>query len=129
MPATLPKKILIVDDDPSILLTLKHLLKVPGVEVLACDVIEQAEEALNNSHFDLVISDIRMSGVDSIEGLELLNFVKQRYDTKVIIMTGLGSAEIEEEAYRLGAYHFFNKPIDINSLMLKVSALGIPVRS
>ncbi len=96
MLATPLKKILIVDDEQSILLTLTHLLRVPGVEVLACNEIEQAEEALESSHFDLVIADIRMSGVNGIEGLELLSYVKQHFDTEVIIMTGFGTSEIEE---------------------------------
>jgi len=128
MTDTILKKILIVDDEQSILLSLKHLLAIPGVEVIACNEIEQAEEALAGSHFDLVIADIRMSGVDGIEGLELLNYVKQHFDTKVIIMTGFGSPEIEADAYRRGAYHYFKKPIEINNLMQKVSSLGIPVR-
>lgn len=122
------KKILLVDDEQSILLSLTHLLKIPGVEVIACNEIEQAEEALINSHFDLVIADIRMSGVNGIEGLELLSYVKQHFDTEVIIMTGFGSAEIEADAYRRGAYHYFKKPIEIKELMQRVSSLGIPVR-
>src|SRR5450830_1290253 len=105
MTATPLKKILIVDDEQSILLSLTHLLKIPGVEVIACNEIEQAEEALGNSHFDLVIADIRMSGVNGIEGLELLSYVKQHFETEVIIMTGFGSPEIEADAYLRGAYH------------------------
>ena len=128
MTATPLKKILIVDDEQSILLSLTHLLKIPGVEVIACNEIEQAEEALANSHFDLVIADIRMSGVNGVEGLELLSYVKQHFITEVIIMTGFGSPEIEEDAYRRGAYHYFRKPIEIKDLMLRVSTLGIPVR-
>ncbi len=123
------KKILIVDDEQSILLSLSHALRAPGVEVIACDEIEQAEEALGNAAFDLVIADIRMSGVDGIEGLELLSYVKQRYDTEVIIMTGYGSEEVEAEAYRRGALHYFMKPVDIASLMDIVSSVGIPVKS
>lgn len=123
------KKILIVDDEQSILLSLSHALRAPGVEVIACDEIEQAEEALGNADFDLVIADIRMSGVNGIEGLELLSYVKQRYDTKVIIMTGYGSDEIEAEAYRRGSLHYFMKPVDIASLMDIVSSVGIPVKS
>lgn len=123
------KKILIVDDEQSILLSLTHLLKIPGVEVIACNEIEQAEEVLANTHFDLVIADIRMSGIEGIEGLELLSYVKQHFDTEVIIMTGLGSPEIEADAYRRGAYHYFRKPIDIMDLLQRVSALKIPVRS
>ncbi|PKN16060.1 MAG: response regulator [Deltaproteobacteria bacterium HGW-Deltaproteobacteria-23] len=123
------KKILIVDDEQSILLSLTHLLKTQEVEVIACNEIELAEEALNNSHFDLVIADIRMSGVNGIEGLELLSYVKEHFDTEVIIMTGFGSPEIEEEAYRRGACHYFRKPIEIKDLMSTVSSLGIPVRN
>lgn len=123
------KKILIVDDEKSILLSLTHLLRAPEVEVIACNEIELAEEALGNSHFDLVIADIRMSGVNGIEGLELLSYVKEHFNTEVIIMTGFGSPEIEKEAYRRGAFHYFRKPIEIKDLMLTVSSLGIPVRS
>jgi DNA-binding NtrC family response regulator len=123
------KKILIVDDEQSILLSLSHALKTEGVEVIACDEVEQAEEALVNTHFDLVIADIRMSGVNGIEGLELLSYIKQRYETEVIIMTGYGSAEIEAEAYRRGALHYFMKPIDIRSLLNLVSSIEIPTKA
>jgi DNA-binding NtrC family response regulator len=123
------KKILIVDDEQSILLSLSHALKTEGVEVIACDEVEQAEEALVNTHFDLVIADIRMSGVNGIEGLELLSYIKSRYETEVIIMTGYGSAEIEVEAYRRGALHYFMKPIDIRSLLNLVSSIEIPTKA
>lgn len=123
------KKILIVDDEQSILLSLAHALKTDGVEVIACDEIEQAEEALANTHFDLVIADIRMSGINGIEGLELLSYIKQRFPTEVIIMTGYGNEEIEAEAYRRGALHYFMKPIDIRELMNIASSIGFPVKS
>ena len=122
------KKILIVDDEQSILMSLSYVLKVEGVEVLACSEIEQAEEALVRSHFDLVIADIRMSGINGIEGLELLSYIKQHFTTEVIIMTGFGTPEIEAEAYKRGAYHYFRKPIEIPVLLETVAALGIPVR-
>lgn len=122
------KKILIVDDELSILLSLSYLLKTEGVEVLACNELEEAEEALAHAKFDLVLADIRMSGVNGIEGLELLSYVKEKFDTKVIIMTGYGSPEIEAEAYRRGASHYFQKPLEINELLGKVAELGIPIR-
>ncbi len=128
MTANPMKKILIVDDEQSILLSLSYILKVEGVEVLACNEIEQAEEALASSHFDLVIADIRMSGINGIEGLELLTYIKQRYNTDVIIMTGFGTPEMEAEAYRRGASHYFKKPIEIPVLLEAVAKLGIPVR-
>lgn len=122
------KKIMIVDDEKPILATLAHMLRNTGVEVVLCSEIEEAEEALKGSHFDLVIADIRMSGMTGIEGLELLRFIKQRYATEVIIMTGYATPEIEEEAYTLGALHFFRKPVDPVELLQKVALLGIPVR-
>lgn len=128
MSLNLPKKILIVDDEPSILFTLTHLLKIVGVEVIACSEIEQAEAALATVHFDLVIADIRMSGVDGIEGLELLTYVKNDYATPVIIMTGYGSREMEEEAQQRGVHYFMRKPVEIKELLSSVASLGIPVR-
>src|ERR1700687_1066191 len=119
------KKILIVDDEQSILLSLSHALKTEGVEVIACDEIEQAEEALGNTHFDLVIADIRMSGVNGIEGLEMLSYVKQRYSTEVIIMTGYGTPEREAEAMRRGALQYYMKPVDIGELKSVVASIGI----
>ncbi len=123
------KKIMIVDDEQSILLSLSHVLKAEGVEVITCSEIEQAEEALNNTHFDLVIADIRMSGVNGIEGLELLSYIKDRYDSKVIIMTGYDSDDTRSEAYKRGAHYFFQKPVDIPELLKQVSLAGIPVKS
>jgi DNA-binding NtrC family response regulator len=122
------KKILVVDDEQSILLSLSHLLRCEGVEVLACNEIEQAEEALANTRFDLVIADIRMSGVNGIEGLELLSYIKKNFDTNVMIMTGYGSPEVEAEAYRRGACFYFKKPLEISKLLQQVSMLGIPVK-
>ena len=122
------KKILVVDDEPSILLSLSHALKTEAVEVVACDEIEKAEYHLGQTRFDLVIADIRMSGVNGIEGLELLTYIKDRYSTEVIIMTGYGNDEVEAEAYRRGALHYFMKPVDIVELKNVVASIGIPVK-
>ena len=122
------RKVLIVDDEQSILLRLSYALKAEGVEVITCKEIEQAEEALANARFDLVIADIRMSGVNGIEGLELLSYIKNRFTAEVIIMTGYGTDEIEAEAYRRGALKYFNKPVDIPELLKNVSEIGIPVK-
>jgi len=122
------KKILIVDDEQTILFSLSYLLRNERVEVITCDVIEQAEEALATTNFDMVIADIRMSGVNGIEGLELLSFIKNKFGTDVIVMTGYGDEDTEADAYRRGAYHYFNKPIDIPVLLEKVAGKGIPIK-
>jgi two-component system response regulator (stage 0 sporulation protein F) len=122
------KKILIVDDEPTILLTLSYTLRSKDVEVITASRLESAEEALSRYSFDLVIVDIRMSGILGIEGLELLSYIKRQWpSTEVIIMTAYGSEEIKQEAYERGAQYYYTKPIDIDDLMQRVSAMGIPV--
>ena len=122
------KKILIVDDEQSILLSLSYVLRHDAVEIITCNEIEQAEEALESTHFDLVLADIRMSGVNGIEGLELLTYIKQRYTAEVIVMTGYGDEETEAEAYKRGALHYYTKPVDIPSLLERVAGMGIPIK-
>ena len=124
------KKILIVDDEPTILMTLSHLLNNKDTTVITSSRMEEAEEALSRYAFDLVIADIRLSGMYGIEGLELLSFIKKMHaETEVIIMTAYGSDEIREDAYRRGAYYYYEKPIDLSHLVSKVQELGIPVSS
>lgn len=120
------KKILIVDDEPTILLSLSYILSNKDTTVITCNTLEKAEEALSQYTFDLVIADIRMSGIQGIEGLELLSYIKKLSpETAVIIMTAYGSDEIKKEAYGRGAFHYYEKPIDITQLLSKVHNLGI----
>ncbi len=124
------KRILIVDDEPTILMTLSHLLSSKDTTVITSSKIEEAEEALARYMFDLVIADIRLSGMYGIEGLELLSYIKKlNPGTEVIIMTAYGSDDIREDAYRRGAFHYYEKPIDISNLIQKVAGLGITVPS
>ncbi len=122
------KKILIVDDEPTILMTLSHLLSSKDSVVITSGRIEEAEEALARYTFDLVIADIRLSGMYGIEGLELLSYIKKiSPTTEVIIMTAYGSDDIRDDAYRRGAFYYYEKPIDIAHLISKVQTLGIHV--
>lgn len=122
------KKILIVDDEPTILMTLSHLLNNQDTTVITSNRMEEAEEALSRYTFDLVIADIRLSGMEGMEGLELLSYIKQiSPKTEVIIMTAYGSDEMREEAKKRGAFHYYEKPIDIPNLLNKIQTLNIPV--
>jgi two-component system, response regulator, stage 0 sporulation protein F len=123
------KRILIVDDEPTILLTLSYALQSGDVEVITASRLEPAEEALRSYHFDLVIVDIRMSGVLGIEGLELLSYIKRHWPhTEVIVMTAYGSDEIRKDAIERGASCYYSKPIDIEELFVQIRRMGIPVK-
>ncbi len=124
-----PKRILIVDDEPTILLTLSYTLRSDRVEVITASRLEPAEEALSRYAFDLVIVDIRMSGVLGVEGLELLSYIKRFWpETQVIVMTAHGSSEIKQEAQERGARYYYEKPVDIIELADRIRNMGIPVR-
>jgi len=120
-------KILIVDDEARLLELLSQALKrIDGLEVVTAGTIEEAEYAIKHTFFDVVLADIRLTGVLGRQGLELIPYVEKiSPKTRVIIMTAYGSPEIEEEAYERGAYFYFEKPIDLRVLNDKLAECGI----
>ncbi len=117
-------KILIVDDQATILASLSYMLRKIAT-VIPTESLREAENALARDKFDLVISDLRLTGTDGKEGLELLRHVRSTSpDTKVIIMTGYGNEAVRKEAYDLGAMHFYEKPLDISHLLSQVQSLN-----
>ena len=117
-------KILIVDDQASIRDLLSHLLRKVST-VITSHSLEDAQTALLTHKFDLVISDLRLDRFAGREGLELLSHIREvSPDTKVIIMSGYGTEAVKNEAYRLGAACFLEKPLNISHLLSKVHSLN-----
>jgi DNA-binding NtrC family response regulator len=113
-----PTQILLVDDEPTILLGLCHILRRSGAHVTPCLRREEAEEAIRNRVFDLALLDVRLSGSEGRAGLDLLTQLKARSPrTHVIIMTAFGSDEIRCEALARGASHYCDKPLNLDHLM------------
>jgi len=120
------KKILIMDDEPQILFMLSRALRKYDAEILTAVKIEDAEYAIKSTPIDVVISDIRLTGVLGREGLELLPYIRETSpNTSVIIMTGYGSPDIEKEAYEKGANSYYEKPIDLEQLLARIESFGI----
>jgi len=102
--------ILVVDDEPAIRNLLQEVLQREGYEVVQAETGEKALAALDASLPDLVLTDMRMPGMD---GMRLLEEVRRRDPTLAVIMlTGHGSIEAAVEAMRRGAVDFVEKPID-----------------
>jgi len=111
-------RVLIVDDEPTILLGLSHVLRRNGAHVTPCLGREEAETAIQSQVFDLAILDVRLSGSEAHAGLDLLARLKQRSPrTHVVVMTAYGSDEIRREAMARGASHYCNKPINLDHLL------------
>ncbi len=105
-------KILIVDDERSILNFFKRLLKDSNYEIVCVDNGEEATELIKKNYFDLIITDLR---IGSFDGMELLKAVKQiNSDIEVIIITGYGTIESAVESVQLGAYDYITKPLDVS---------------
>jgi DNA-binding NtrC family response regulator len=122
------KTLLIVDDDDSTLSSLVVLLKSDAVTLRTASTAEEAEALLKSHTFDLVITDLHLSGRVGLEGLEVISRVKaQSPQTPVVLFTAFGSPEIEQEARRRGATDYWVKTMHIRTLVEKVRTLGIPV--
>ena len=121
-------RILLVDDEPSILEAIGLYLQGPGVEILNASELEEAEALIERKNIDLVIADLKLTGVFGLEGFQLLTFVRETApQTAVILLTAFGTPEIEAEAYRRGARYFFHKPVPMDTLAAAVRMIGVPV--
>jgi len=109
-------RILIVDDEPSMLFALRELLKSSGHEVLAASSGDQALSQLDG--VETVITDYQMPGMD---GAQLLNAIHQRDESiPVIMLTARGSERLAVRAMKSGAYEYLTKPMDIDEMSLVV---------
>ncbi len=110
--------ILIVEDEQDMLLGLRKILSDQGhnVEIAAsgCAGLEKVQE----SDFDIVITDLKMPDVD---GIEVLRKAKEVHsDTMVIVITGYGTVQNAVEAMKLGAYDYITKPFDAEHIRMVV---------
>jgi DNA-binding NtrC family response regulator len=120
------RKILVADDEDVILFSYKKLYSHNSVRVDVCKTADAAYEMIRDTTYDVVISDVRFSDSDCTQGLDILAYIKERSPmTKVIIMTGYGSAELKERAMSLGAYCYLDKPVEISRVDQILSTLGL----
>lgn len=113
------RAILIVDDEPDMLVLLKRSLE-PDLKcrVTLASSGTEALRHVSQGYFDLILADIKMPGMD---GLALLEMVKRDYpEQTVVMMTGHGSIETAVEAMKHGAYDFITKPFDHDALVLRL---------
>ncbi len=109
-------KILIIDDDTSLRRVLEYNLQEEGYEVQAASSGEEGLYLFRQSQPNLVITDMKMSGMD---GLMVLKSIKERSpETLVIIITAFGTVDVAVEAMKAGAYDYITKPFNRDELKL-----------
>ena len=111
-------RILVVEDEHDMLLGLRKILSNQGHNVDIAGTGSAGLKKIEESVFDIVITDLKMPDVD---GIEVLRKVKEiNSDTMVIVITGYGTVESAVEAMRLGAYDYITKPFDAEHIKMVV---------
>src|SRR5437763_1638272 len=104
-----PAKVLIIDDEIGPRESLRMLLK-PSYQVHTAENVETGLQLLQEKHPDTIVMDIRMPGLNGIDGLRRIREIDPHLS--VIMFTGFGALETAQEALRLGANDYINKPFD-----------------
>ncbi len=111
-------KILIIDNEPRMVDSLKTLLSMEGYDVVGEQNSSRALSLMEKSKFDLIISDIRMPEID---GIEILKRAREKDPFMgVILITGFASLDSARHAVDKGAYGYLTKPLEIDELKLAV---------
>jgi two-component system cell cycle response regulator len=114
-------KILLVDDDPSILSILADLMAIFGHEYETATDGNETIEKLKHDYFPIVLTDMTMPGID---GLDLLKHIHSNYPTiKILVVTGYDRIFTYTDVIRAGASDFISKPFNTDELEAKINRL------
>lgn len=107
-------KLLLIDDDKNILITLQIRLEALGHRVLVAESGEEGLALCESEMPDLVLLDLKLPGMDGLEVLKRIRTINPWIE--VILLTAVGSIESAVKAIKLGAYDYLSKPIDSKQL-------------
>jgi DNA-binding NtrC family response regulator len=111
--------ILAVDDEPDMLSLVKMIIEgYSDHQVTTTNNPMEVAELLTKERFDLIITDLKMPGMDGMELLELAK--KHDKDALILMVTAFGSLESAEEAVAKGAFDYISKPFRKETLLLAI---------
>jgi len=117
------KFVLIVDDEPNIVLSLEFLMKKEGYEVRSVANGSEAMEAITEKTPDLILLDVMMPRKDGYEVCQELRATPSLQDIKIIMLTAKGRDVEREKGLALGANDYITKPFSTQELVEKVKYL------
>lgn len=117
-------RLLVVDDEESICFSMSEYFSLHGYKVDTAREIEEAEKLVESSEYQVIIQDLRLGTTRDPDGLNVIKLAHQRYpETRIVVLTAYGSAEMEDEARRCGADAFLRKPKPLSQVAQVVQGL------
>jgi DNA-binding NtrC family response regulator len=117
-------RLLIVYDEEAICFSMSEYFSLHGYKVDTAREMEEAEKLLGSSEYKVVIQDLRLSLTTNSDGLEMIRTIREHNpQTRIIVLTAYGSAEVEDEARRCGADAFLRKPKPLSQVAQVVQGL------
>jgi len=106
--------ILVLDDEPIVGKRLKPSLEKKGYEVETFTTSAEALKCIRERQFDIVVTDLKMKGMD---GMQFLTEVKEKFpDTEVIVITGFATMDTAKESFNKGVFDFLAKPFKLGEI-------------
>ena len=116
-------RVLVVDDEPNILLSLEFLMQQAGFQVVTAEDAERAQALISQQPPDLILLDISLPGMSGFDLLEQLRAADATADLPVIMLTAHGREVEKEKGMALGASDYITKPFSTRELVGRVEAL------
>jgi len=117
-------RLLVIDDEESICFSMSEYFSLHGYKVDTASELEEAEKLLGAASYKVVIQDLRLTMTNSHDGLDIIRLIREHDpQTRIIVLTAYGSAEVEDEARRCGADAFLRKPKPLSQVAQVVQGL------
>ncbi|RLD18899.1 MAG: response regulator [Caldiserica bacterium] len=117
------KRVLVIDDDPQIMIFIKFILEKNNFEVFSADSGMKGLEILQNEDIDIVLLDVMMPGMDGYEVCRKIRENPKTKDKPVLMLTALGMGEDFEKALEVGANWYIVKPFKPQQLIERINML------
>ncbi len=119
----MPQKILIVDDEPNIVIPLQFLMEQNGYDVKVASAGEEAVDIIPKYKADLILLDIMLPGPDGFEICQIIRENPELQNTKIILLTAMGRDVDMTKGLALGADAYVTKPFSNSEIVAKVKEL------
>jgi DNA-binding response OmpR family regulator len=119
----MPKRVLVVDDEPNIVMSLRFLMEREGYEVVVAPTGQKALDALDQGPADLVLLDVMMPELDGFEVCQRIRDNPAWKETRIVMLTAKGRDVERDKGIALGADAYVTKPFSTRELVARVKTM------